>query len=477
MSPDFTVPDAVTAPVLALDAEGTVRGANVAFIEASSAALDKLLGRSFADLCDRHARAADATLLALTDALRTRTPLDGLTIELHAGQGGTWPVSLSARPVGQAMWLTLLDRREARRAERLQELLDMAQRFGRLGIFERDPRTLRGRWDSHMHRFWGLSVEDRAPDFHEAQTYVVPEDRVGMADKFLESVKRPGIYSHHYRVVGADGVLRRLHSQWMVGHGADGRPDRVLGVIMDDTEIWRLAQSVHEANAQLEMALQLSGISVWRHDLKANRLHYDDQGWGILGMTPRPEGLALDEVRRLVHPDDLPEVQRALQRALQADGPTDMEARYRHVDGRWRDVLTRRVTQRDADGNPVAFVGVAMDVTDRLSEQRRLQDLTRRLELAASAAGVGIWSYDIASDTALWNAQMYTLHGLDPSRPAPSRSDYLSRFVAPEYHHVLSEPMPRGDGDSPRVVQWEVQIVRADGTRRDVSMRVRLLKS
>jgi len=44
MSPDFTVPDAVTAPVLALDAEGTVRGANVAFVKASSGALDKLLG-------------------------------------------------------------------------------------------------------------------------------------------------------------------------------------------------------------------------------------------------------------------------------------------------------------------------------------------------------------------------------------------------------------------------------------------------
>ena len=477
MSPDFTVPDAVTAPVLALDAEGTVRGANVAFVKASGGALDKLLGRPFADLCDRRAQATDAILLALTDALSSRTPLDGLAIQLHTGQGGTWPVSLSARPVGEAMWLTLLDRREARRAERLQELLDMAQRFGRLGIFERDPRTLRGRWDSHMHRFWGLSVEDRAPDFQEAQTYVVPEDRAGMADKFLESVKRPGTYSHHYRVVGADGVLRRLHSQWMVGHGADGQPDRVLGVIMDDTEIWRLAQSVHEANAQLEMALQLSGIAVWRHDLKADRLYYDDQGWGILGMTPRPQGLTLDELRAMIHPDDLPEVQRVMQRAMQADGPTDMEARYRHADGRWRDVLTRRVTQRDADGKAVAFVGVAIDVTDRLSEQRRLQDLTRRLELAASAAGVGIWSYDIASDTAVWNAQMYTLHGLDPSRPAPSRSDYLSRFVAPEYHHVLGEPMPRGDDHSPRVVQWEVQIVRTDSTRRDVSMRVRLLRS
>ncbi|HEX6019974.1 MAG TPA: PAS domain-containing protein, partial [Burkholderiaceae bacterium] len=403
-------------------------------------------------------------------------PLDNLPITLRDGRGA-WPVSLSARPVGAATWLTLLDRREAQRTERLQELLDMAQQFGRLGVYERDPRTLRGRWDHHMHRFWGLSSSDRTPDFDEAQGYVIAEDRQLLGDKFRDSVKQAGTYSHHYRVRGADGVLRRLHSQWMVGNGADGWPDRVLGVVMDDTEIWRLAQSVHETNAQLELALQLSGIGIWRHDLTTDRLYFDDQVWRLLGIVPRPEGLGLDEVRALVHPDDVPVVVAALERAYRATGPTDMEARYRHADGRWLDMLTRRVTQRDAQGKPLAFIGVAMDVTERLSEQRHLQDLTRRLELAASAAGVALWSYDEATDTAVWNAQMYALHGLDPSLPAPNRAEYRARFIPPEFHDVMEYRTPFSSGDGQRVVQSDLQIVRSDGTRRDVSMRVRMLET
>jgi PAS domain S-box-containing protein len=476
MSHDFTVPDAVTAPVLALDVDGVVRGANAAFVSASAGALDKVLGKPFAALCDPHVPEVDASLRALSQALRSRTPLDGVKLVLRDGNGAAWPVSLSARRVGAATWLTLLDRREALRADHLEDLLSMAQQFGRLGVFERNPRTMQGRWDSHVHRFWGLSVDDNAPDFHEAQAYVVPEDRAGMGDKFLGSMKSAGSYSHHFRVRGADGVLRRLHSQWTVSNGADGKPDRVIGVIVDDTEIWRLAQSVHEANAQLELALQLSGIAIWRQDLATNRLYYDDQAWRILGMTPRPEGISLEEVRAMIHPDDVPAVQQAMQRAANATGPTDMEARYRHADGRWLDVLTRRVTQRDADGKPIAFIGVAMDVTDRLREQRRLQDLTRRLELAASAAGVGIWSYDVSTDTAVWNAQMYTLHGVEPSLPAPSRADY-TQFIAPEYRGVMTQRAPRfGETEQP-VAQSEIQIVRTDGTRRDVSMRVRMLKT
>ncbi|MFI4930113.1 MAG: PAS domain-containing protein [Burkholderiales bacterium] len=478
MSHDFTVPDAVTAPVLAIDGDGMVRGANAAFVSASAGALDKVLGQPFAGLCDARAPGTEASLRALSQALRSRAPLDGVKLVLRDGNGAAWPVSLSARPVGGATWLTLLDRRESLRAGHLEDLLNMAQQFGRLGVYERDPRTMQGHWDIHMHRFWGLSVEDKAPDFQEAQTYVVPEDRAGMGEKFLNSMKTAGSYSHHFRVRGADGVLRRLHSQWTVSNGADGTPDRVIGVVMDDTEIWRLAQSVHEANAQLELALQLSGIAIWRQDLATNRLYYDNQAWRLLGMTPRPEGLSLDEVRALIHPDDLPAVQQAMQRAITAAGPTDMEARYRTTDGRWLDVLTRRVTQYDADGKPVAFIGVALDVTERLSEQRRLQDLTRRLELAATAAGVGIWSYDVDTDTAVWNEQMYTLHGVDPAQPAPNRADY-ARYIAPEHRHVLelrAQRLSSGDFDQ-RVAQADIQIVRTDGTRRDVSMRVRMLKT
>jgi hypothetical protein len=476
MSHDFTVPDAVTAPVLAVDADGVVHGANAAFVSASAGALDKVLGKPFAGLCDDRAPQVEASLRALSQALRNRTPLDGVKLVLRDGNGAAWPVSLSARQVGIATWLTLLDRRESLRADRLEDLLNMAQQFGRLGVYERDPRTMEGHWDSHMHRFWGLSVDDKAPDFKEAQTYVVPEDRAGMGDKFLNSMKVAGSYSHHFRVRGADGVLRRLHSQWTVSNGADGKPDRVIGVILDDTEIWRLAQSVHEANAQLELALQLSGIAIWRQDLATNRLYYDDQAWRILGMKPRPAGLSLEEVRAMIHPDDVPAVQQAMQRAASATGPTDMEARYRHADGRWLDVLTRRVTQRDADGKPIAFIGVAMDVTDRLREQRRLQDLTRRLELAASAAGVGIWSYDVNTDTAVWNAQMYTLHGVDPALPAPNRADY-TQFIAPEYRSVMQQRAQRFSESEQPVAQSEIQIVRTDGTRRDVSMRVRMLKT
>ena len=132
MSPDFTVPDAVTAPVLAVDADGVVRGANAAFVSAGAGTLDNVLAKPFAALCDASVPEAEASLRALSQALRNRTPLDGVKLVLRDGNGAAWPVSLSARPLGHVTWLTLLDRRESLRADRLEDLLNMAQQFGRL---------------------------------------------------------------------------------------------------------------------------------------------------------------------------------------------------------------------------------------------------------------------------------------------------------------------------------------------------------
>jgi PAS domain S-box-containing protein len=475
-SPEFTVPEAVAAPMLAVDRSGVVRGANSAFSRACGLDPAGVIGQPLASLCPPSARHASAWH-ALETALRNGTPLDDVALDLQRAAGTPWPVRLSARPSGAATWLTLTDATSEQNAERLQELLDMAQQFGRLGVWERNVRTLQGRWDRHVHRFWGLPADAQVPDFAQATSYVVPEDREELEQKFRQSTERPGVYSLHYRVRGADGVLRRLHSQWTVKNGADGRPERAVGVIVDDTEVWRLAETVDETHAQLDLALQLGGIAIWRHDLASNRLYYDDQGWRILGLTPRPEGLSLEEVRAMIHPDDVPAVQAAMQRAATSNTPTDMEARYRHADGHWLDILTRRVTQRDAHGQPIAFIGVGLDVTERLREQRRLQDLTRRLELAASVADLAIWSYEPATGEAQWNAQMYAMHGLDPSLPAPPLEPYIERFVPPENHAGIRSAFARVlAGPEDQTLEGKLQIVRASGDLRELSGRFRMLR-
>ena len=53
-------------------------------------------------------------------------------------------------------------------------------------------------------------------------------------------------------------------------------------------------------------------------------------------------------------------------------------------------MLVRRVIERDAAGEVIAFVGVTLDVTARVEQSRRVEQLAHRLEAAANAARIGI---------------------------------------------------------------------------------------
>jgi PAS domain S-box-containing protein len=202
-------------------------------------------------------------------------------------------------------------------------------------------------------------------------------------------------------------------------------------------------------------------------------MHSNDRGFAVLGIPVRPEGLPITEVRRFVHPDDLPRVLASAQQALRSDRPTDMEARYRRSNGTWRHVLTRRVVQRAPDGTPLAFLGVALDVTEQVERARAAADLSQRLDMAAIAAGIGVWSRDVETEEGVWNAQMYTLCGRSPTLPPPTRREWLDEIVHADDRALMEgarAPMLTSAGD---MFEHEYRIVRPDGEVRWMVDRAR----
>ncbi len=427
-APAFTPPvdpltllEASSAPMLQVNAQGIIVWANLAA-----------------------ARALGAVPGALAQGL-WREPPSAPPKDVQAALDGHWfHLSTAPLPDGSSLW-TLQSVQAQREAQaelsRQQEMLDLAREFGRLGVWERNVRTLQGRWDRQVLRFWGLDPTEATPDFAKAAEQVLEEDRSLTDGVFLRSLEKAGPYSMRFRVRGLDGKVRRLHSQWLVKNGADGQPERVLGVMMDDTEPYALAHTAQELESQLALTVQLSGIALWRHDLVTNRMHYSDQGWRALGLAPRPEGMTLDEVRNLIHPDDLPAVVASAEAAMRQPHPVDVEARYGHADGSWRSQMLRRTVLRDDQGKPTAFLGVAMDVTERLEERRQATELMRRFETVTRAAGIGYWVKEPGQFGLTWSEQLRSMFGLPPQSPAPATREWLRNHVHPEDAPALSKAL------------------------------------
>jgi PAS domain S-box-containing protein len=421
---------ALSSELMALvDSRGRIGWVNPAFERVSGHRAPQALGHDLVALLGFGI--GEGPWAEVADALRRGTAIERIELPWRHPSGDTRWGRLSAQPLGDGSSTIAVCLHDLSEQHRLAELLELAQEFGRLGVWERRIPSGEGRWDRHVFRFFGIDPGDGTPPFELASERIHPDDRKSITS-YPVSTRRAGKYEARYRVQLPDGSTRRVHSQWEVKNSPAGVPERTVGIMVDDTQTYELAQAFNDTHEQLRLAVDLGNIAIWRQDLRTNRFHYNYRAYQVLDIVPRPEGLSLEEVRALVHPDDMPRVIAAAQTALEGDRPVDMEARYRRSDGSWRYVLTRRVLRRDAEGQPMEFVGVALDVTEQVDKSRRANELAQYLEIATHAAGLGIFSRDPQTEQGEWNAEMFRLVGRSPELGVPTRDQWVEEIIHPE---------------------------------------------
>jgi PAS domain S-box-containing protein len=148
-----------------------------------------------------------------------------------------------------------------------------------------------------------------------------------------------------------------------------------------------MSRRLRESEARLQAAVDLVKLGRYAWNPQTNELQWDDTLRAMWGL---PAGAPVDNDvwRSCVHPDDLARVEAAIQRCADPRGDGVYDIEYRVIgktDGveRW---IAMRGQTGFKNGMPVAFYGVALDVTDRKriekSLERRVEARTGELEEA-----------------------------------------------------------------------------------------------
>jgi len=184
-----------------------------------------------------------------------------------------------------------------------------------------------------------------------------------------------------------DGREIVVASRWSLLRNGSGTPQRILEINRNITLRKQAESELRLQTERLSLATHVASIGVWEWDLRTNQSIWDDTCFEIYGV-PRHESMSYDKWARLVHPDDLAQVEASLQRAIRLKTQDYVEFRIVRPDGSVRHVSSAQGAVLDEQGEPVRMVGINIDVTEQRRMQAQLENSARLSSLGMMAGGI-----------------------------------------------------------------------------------------
>ncbi len=206
-----------------------------------------------------------------------------------------------------------------------------------------------------------------------------------------------------------------------------------------------------DSEQRRSLALVAGNMGSWDWDRDNGDCLWDEGQCRIFGVDPESFVVSAESVKALVHPDDWPRLQQAMEQLFFERKSHQTEFRVRRPDGEIRWCLGTAAPTTDASGRIIRLSGVTVDITERKESEVRQVLLAREVDHRAKNA-LAI----VQSIVRLTRADSIATY----MRAVEGRIQALSRA-----HTVLSHSRWQG-ADLTGLVEEELAPYRGDGNDR-----------
>ncbi|MEM9539188.1 MAG: PAS domain S-box protein [Cyanobacteria bacterium P01_E01_bin.42] len=210
------------------------------------------------------------------------------------------------------------------------------------------------------------------------------------------------------RVSFANETLGWLETTKTPFRNANGKVAGTVGIATDITDRKEAEQQLQELSERLELAIQSAQMGIWEYDIISDRLAWDDRMFAIYGVRPEDFSGTHRNWEQQVHPDDL---ERALPHlAVDRHRPTK-EFRILRPDGEVRHIFSSAFIKRNEQDQPIASVGINLDISDRKQAELALEQEVLRRTTIFNTSSDGIHIIDIKGHLIEANASFLRMLG------------------------------------------------------------------
>jgi PAS domain S-box-containing protein len=159
-------------------------------------------------------------------------------------------------------------------------------------------------------------------------------------------------------------------------------------IFRDVSERHAAEEALRESQERLDFALQAGRMGTWDWQMTQGTIRWSESLERIVGIPKGSFGGTYEAFEELVHPDDRQTIRQALERATAGDGEYLVECRMGPPGAETVQMVAQGRVVRDAFGEPVRLVGVALDVTARRELEGQLRHAQKMESVGRLAGGI-----------------------------------------------------------------------------------------
>jgi formate hydrogenlyase transcriptional activator len=260
--------------------------------------------------------------------------------------------------------LVALRRLSAEKLRRSEAYLSEAQRLSHTGSFGWSISSGEIHWSEETYKILEYDPAVK-PALELVFQRIHPDDRDFVQRTIDRAAEARADLDFEHRLLMPDGSVKQLHVLARASETFSGDLEFV-GAVTDVTQRKRAEETLRQSEAYLAEAQRLSHTGSWAWDpFTAITTYMSEECYRILGLDPQDGMLSLETSLQRIHPDDLRTFSEASERATRERVEFELDYRFRHPGGEFRDIHVVGHPVFSPSGDLVEFVGTLMDVTER----------------------------------------------------------------------------------------------------------------
>ncbi|MDT9177415.1 MAG: PAS domain S-box protein [Limnospira sp. PMC 1291.21] len=326
--------------------------------------------------------------------------------------------------------------------------------------------------------------------------FVHSEDLPICVDAFHRALLGEKVRGAEYRVLHKDNRYYWHSTNVSAMRNDEGEVIGCLGIARYIHDRKQAEMAVRESHIRLEIALESADIGTWDWKMQTNELVLSEEHWrNFIGATEGVVHHNVNEWISRIHPEDMELVSENMNRHIRGEIDIyETEHRLRCEDGSYKWGLgIGKIVERNRLGEPLRFMGIYQDISQRKANELALQELTNQLQKAQKVAHLGNWSFETQTQKVTWSEEVFNLFGMSPEQGEPTFAEHLTR-IHPDDRSFFQNRVAEANKGIPqnfdfRVVragdevaylnarieieQRDEQVVRMFGTVMDITERVK----